>query len=132
MGQKTEGNMDDAIRVVGNLKNGMVWEIACRTGEFMPVDMPWYDKNRALFHQWVIDGIPPPPGLTEALNVKPSPINTAVTPDGKVWALYRDAKGGIYREEVKQGAEVLPPPVVVEEKLMAPTTEAPPKKGKQW
>jgi hypothetical protein len=101
MPQKTEGNMDDAMRVIQNLKDGLAWHIAIRTGEFMPVEVAWYDKNRALFFDWMEKGIPKQPGLIEstAREVK-SPINTAVTPDGKVWGIYRDEKGGLYREEI--------------------------------
>lgn len=130
--QKTEGNMDDVNRVINNLKEGMNWVLACRTGEFMPVEDAWYDKNRALIETWVNTGVPALPGLVNA-NVRPSPIQTAVTADGKVWAIYRDATGSLYREEVKTAAEnaeapVAPPPEP--ERTMTP--DVPKGKGKQW
>ena len=139
MGQKTEGNMDDVHRVIANLKDGMVWDRACREGEFMPVDKSWYEKNKALLYEWLEHGVPPPPGLADA-SVKPAPVNTVSTPDGKVWAIYRDAKGGFYREEVTIGA---PAPVpdqqtvaAPSEKLMSPAPEMSPvpskNKQKQW
>ena len=102
--QKTEGNWEDVIRIVTNLKNGMPWHIARHEGSFMMVEEAWSEKNKALFMEYVEKGLPiPPDGITN-ITFKPPPVQV-VSHEGKLYGIFRDVHGKLFREEIPGAVE---------------------------
>ena len=124
MAQKTDGNWDDVKRVVKNLHNGLRWEQAKGADAFMAVEDDWYERNKAKFFEWSEKGIPQQTDSISLINRAPEPVNILSTPDGKVWAIFKDNAGKFYREEIsadrKLAEAATPMPAVVDEgRLMA-------------
>jgi len=110
--QKTEGNMDDVQRVIKNLNDGMVWDTAKHHESFMVVNDDWYEKNKELILKWKDTGIPVPDDMITNRVVKPAPMSV-VAENGKIWGVYRNTDGTIYREEIKEKSKddvPAPPP----------------------
>ena len=122
MPQKTDGNNDDVVRVVRNLKNGMPWHLAKGHEAFMAIEDTWYERNKSLLEEWSRTGIPLPKDSISGVGARPLPIETLATPDGKVWAIYKDSMGRLTREEIQLSAPSAPVPVAVldEGKTMTP------------
>jgi hypothetical protein len=118
MAQKTDGNMDDVRRVVHNIKEGMPWHNAKVYNAFLAVEDSWYERNKALLYQWADTGIPTQQDNISLTDQKPDPFQILSTPDGKVWAVYKE-KDGFRRVEIEASAPLAqaaaPVPTAVEE-----------------
>jgi len=83
----------------------MVWHIAKHEGSFMMIEDAWYEKNKALFEKWVVEGLPVPDDNITNRVFKPEPVQI-VSHEGKMWAVFRDIHGNLYKEEVPGQAPV--------------------------
>ncbi len=108
---KLEGNDDDVKRVVRKLKAGVLWQNAKHDEEFQFIPDEWYEKHKALFEKYVIEGIPAGPGLVH-LATSPKPLQVIATPDGKVWGVYMNADGSQFRKEIAEAKEAPPPETI--------------------